>query len=381
MMISGFNSGVPRLATLIGLTAVVTSSVLVAAPAALARTAHATPAISQVQLSSGHTKVTSSTHRKLHVDLLANQTPGSTADDVVVSLSEAGIAGEEHDWTFPVAASALQVSSAGKGTLKVPSAKISPFGQISLTITPTGTPKTDSCDGTPSDKVQKVKLAGTFYFDTKSTGSQKWGAVGSRSTKKKAKKFTFSSTNDVTWFYLLPPSPDAAAPVTGPDPDCGGGGDDDLGLPCNADLIWDDASGNVDLTGVSVAGLSLIEASRNTQLSTPAGATREDDLTGTGPTPQFTTTPDPASEGASDASLVVTAATGAVGTTTIASSTSTAPEQLPCEGSAAGETANVSFWQDCNYTNGTTPLTVPAEIFGPISQTNNAEASIFDVIP
>jgi hypothetical protein len=375
MTVTGFGSRAPRLAVLVGLTALVVSSAVVAAPAALAGRAHATPAVTQIQLSSGTTKVMSSTHRKLQVDLLANNNPGSTADDVVITLREGGVAGEEHDWTFPVAASALKANPAGKGTLKVPGTKIAPYGVVSLTITPIGKPKTDSCNGTPADKVQKVTLAGTFFFDTKSTGSKRWGTVGSRNTKK---KFAFSSTNDLTWFYRSAAVPDGGERVTGAKADCGG---DNPFLPCSAGLIWDDASGIVDVSGVATSGVELIEASRNVALNTPVGATREDDLTGAGPAPQFTTTPDAAADGESNATLVATADTGASGTTTLTSVTPSMVQEVPCRGGTANETANALFWANATYTNGTIPLTVTAEIFGPITQANNTDATIIDIAP
>jgi hypothetical protein len=285
-----------------------------------------------------------------------------------MSISVTGLAtsGKSHEWHFPVPGSALRINAAGNGALEVPPVKILPYGILSLTITPVGEATTDSCEGTPSDKVQKVKLAGSVFFDTKSSGADRWGSVGSRSTKK---RFTFTSKSTLTWFYPRPPGGSSC------------GGDDDSGLPCSGALVWDDASGDADFSGISTGGVSLIEASRSVQLATPVGATRADDLTGAGPAPVLTTTPGAADAAENDATLTVTADTNAAGGATIVSATPSQTQTIPCDGDVTGSTTSASLWEGATFTNGTAPITVAAEIFGPVSIPNNTDATIVDVVP
>lgn len=368
MTLTGTRSRMSRTLMLLASGGVLAASAVAVGPAAAAATPHANPAVSQVRLSSKTETVKTSTGRRLRLQLVANQLPGSNAasDDVLVTLSDGPQdVGETHEWDFPVSASALKLTRSGQGWLQVPPQKILPYGIVKLTVTPSGKPKTDSCAGAATDRVQPVRLAGAFYFDTKSTGAHKWGVIGSKNVRK---KFLFSGLGNVTWFY---PEPAGGT---------GCGSDDDTGLPCSGSLFWDDPVGDVDLSGVTVTGANLIEASRNVQLPTPVGASRADELTGIGAPPVLTTTPDAANPASQDASLAVSGDTGAVGSATITSADPGQTQSLPCDGGTTGETASVSLWQGCTFTNGTTPLAVPAEIFGAISVPDtNTQATLIDV--
>jgi hypothetical protein len=337
----------------------------VATPAAAA-TPHANPVIKGIELSTSDSRVTTSTQKKLRVQLIADAVPGAaTGNDLEIAVSDGPVeVGETHIWTFPDTSTALKLSPSGNGTLQVPAAKLAPFGAVSLKITPTGTPKTQSCQGTPGTKTQHVKVSGTFYFDTKSTGAGKWGTIGSRRTT-----FTFPVTNEVIWSYL-PQGADR----------CGGtGGGDGPALPCTPSLLWDDEVGAVDLSGFVVGGVSVITADRTVQLTKPAASTREDTLFGTGPTPQLTTTPDTTDPTASDASLPVSGEGDATGSATMTSSSSASPLSVPCGNGASGQTITASLWQHSAYANGTTPLAVDAEVFGAISQPDNSDAEVISL--
>src|ERR1700759_2966509 len=98
------------------------------------------------------------------------------------------------------------------------------------------------------------------------------------------------------------------------------------------------------MSGPAPACERRIDADRVVRLSTPANATRDDNVSGTGPLPVVTTTPDPASAGDPNGSLAVTGDDGATGIVTIASTASTTPLDLPCAGSTSGQTESASLW-------------------------------------
>lgn len=327
------------------------------APAAPA-TPHLTPRPVSVSLVTSDAKVPTSTGRHLRLELDADQSSGATsAADVVVTLSDGPIdESETHTWTFPDSPTALKVTSAGNGTLKVPATRISPYGDIAVKITSSGSPTARYCNGRLAEKDQRVKVTGTFLFNTRSSGSQSWGKVGSA-----RKPFTFATPNFLEWSYR----PGGAQGCAGSKP-----------VPCEAALFWDAPSGDVDVSGAVINGVALIVGTRIVHLATPARATREDALFATGPTPQLTTTPDPSNPGASNASLPVSGSGAASGSATLTSSTSSTPEQVPC--GTSGGFDSVSQWTQAAYANGTPPLTVGAQVFGPISVTDNAAATILD---
>ncbi|MGN6474974.1 MAG: hypothetical protein ACTHK4_15165 [Mycobacteriales bacterium] len=216
------------------------------------------PTVQSVSLQSSQTKVTSSTSQPLLVQV--NATQGQVMS---VTLSNGSSAkSESHVWTFAIDSSALTVDSSGKGTLTVPSAELSPYGSINLTIKPTGTPTTQSCQGTPTSKTQPVTLGGTFFFDSHSTGSHAWGTVG-----KTAGKFSFAATNTVVWTYVNATNLGACFSLGN--------------LPCSPHLFWQAPTQAAILIGNSQGSTGAIFASRTKSLTTPTGAAREDEAYGT----------------------------------------------------------------------------------------------------
>jgi hypothetical protein len=69
------------------------------------------------------------------------------------------------------------------------------------------------------------------------------------------------------------------------------------------------------------------------------------------------------------------------GTATITSVSGGQTQQLPCGGSTADASATATIWENCTYTNGAIPLTVNAEVFGPLTLPDNIKASVIDIAP
>jgi hypothetical protein len=235
----------------------------------------------------------------------------------------------------------LTVANSGAGTLKVPAKDIGPFGEVSLQIMPIGKITSKSCQGTVVSKSIKVRLSGVFSFDSKSTGADAWGVIGS------TKSFTFPATNTVTWSYSSAASENCIATTT----------------PCGATVIWAAQHGAVAMDGTEAgAGGARVIASRAVSLATPKGATRSDSniastqglvvKTGLG----------------GSASLVVTGeGSGVTGSATLMSTAPSSPFPTPC---GKGKTQDGEFWSG-SYADGSTPLTVAEQIYGAFTLSDN----------
>ncbi|HVV77449.1 MAG TPA: hypothetical protein VHC43_15595 [Mycobacteriales bacterium] len=325
-------------------------------PAATAATAHDAPAAISTGLSSSATAKTSSTGHKLYVKVGATQssvtaTPAAT-DNLDISLADnkAIFGGESHSWSFKIPATALTFntdstgSPDGSGTLDVPSSALSPFGVVSLTFAPTGSPTTQQCNGQPSSQTQPVTLSGTFYFDSRSKGSHKWGAVGS-----KTKKFTFSATNTVVTTYA---STDFSC--VGP-----------AQAPCASATSWFASHGGVTFDGSAAgSGDGRVFGERSTNLSKPAGAIREDVNTGRSKPLSLKT------KGGST-SLSVVGAHGTKGSATLKASKKQGPFNNPCKNGSEQVTA----WNNASYKNGSTPLKIKMQIYGTLHLANGSGRS------
>lgn len=328
------------------ITTVTVVAFLVSAPAAIASAPH-TAKPSSVSLTSGYASVKSSTKRALHAQLEASNNPSTPANDSAsIELAKgAQEDGESHDWTFRISSSVLQVASSGAGTLKLPAKDIAPFGAVSLKFKPIGKPKTKSCEGTVISKTIKVSLSGVFFFDSKSTGSHKWGTVGSK------KSFTFPATNTITWLFRSANSENCISAAT----------------PCVSDVLWSSQQGAVAFDGFEASNDARMFASRSALLTKPTGATRSDSNVGS--TKGLTV----AVGGDGNASLAITGSgSGVAGSATITSSAPSQPFPSPC---GNGKTQNSEFWSG-PYANGTAPLTVAEQIYGALTMGDNGNGSI-----
>jgi hypothetical protein len=345
-----------RLLALTGAAAAVVGTSVFAGPAVVAAPA-STPAVQSVALTSSHTAVTSSTTKKLYVAVTANQTQAQfagqpTSGEVTVNLSTGVSAkSESHEWQFTNADGALSVDSTGAGSLNVPNPAIGSFGKIDLTITPVGSPTTTSCQGNPSTQTQTVTLAGTFFFDTQSTGGNAWGTVGSKAKKP---AFTFVATNTVTTTYLNPSAPSCI----------------DFGnVPCASSLFWQSGTEDISLSGAKSGKKSFLFGSRTTAIPSPAGTQRIDSAFGTSKKLVLNTS-------GTAASLVVKANTNSGGSAKLSAAKHTKPSSTDCKRSGQSKVETLTTWSNAKYNNGAKPLSVHEQIFGKIKVANNRQAQI-----
>jgi hypothetical protein len=349
---------------------VVTAAAALAAAAATGAPATAlpsqgTPTVTQQTLSSGITARTSSTGHKLYVQLTASQfdqpdpttgapTPQSASLQVALANNKLLYNGERHSWEFPIPTSALTFNSDGSGSLDVPSANVSPYGVVSLTFSPNGTPVTVNCGGSPASSTQPVTLHGTFFFDSRSAGTHRWGSIGS-----KTMSFAFSAPSEVTTTYQNYSCSNFPKP------------------PCAEYVNWETSqttyptstsTGNISLNGYgSGKSYSSVSAYRLVPLSTPANSQRSDQALGHAKPLTLTTK-------SKTVSLSVVGANGTPGTASLSSSTKEGSFPEPCKGGTGKET--VTTWDRATYRNGRSPLRVPEQIFGAISVANNKTAQI-----
>lgn len=324
-------------------------------PAATAAVPRATQPISTA-LNSGVTARTSSTGHKLFLTLTATHsdataTAGTSANtdtlDITLANNRTIFGGESHSWSFRIPSTALvfNTDSAGNpdgnGSLTVPASAISPFGVVKLKFAPAGTPTTQQCNGQPSSQTQPVSLSGTFFFDSKSTGSHKWGTEGSKTAT-----FTFAATNDVVTTYATT------------DFSCSGPAQ----VPCASAITWFANHGGIsfDGTGAGSANGSIF-GNRSNNLTKPAGAIRKDLDRGRSKPLALVTK-------GGTTTLSVLGARGAVGSASLKSAKSQGPFSNPC----MGGTEQITAWSGASYRNGSTPLQLKMQIYGILSLANGS---------
>jgi hypothetical protein len=336
---------------LAGAIAVAVGMAVASAPAVVASAPHAAAKPSSVSLTTSDATYKSSTKQALHVSLEASNNPSTPANDaLVVTLSKGTpVLGETHTWTFQISSNVLKVATAGSGTLKVPATSIAPFGSVDLKIKPVGKIASQSCGGQVISQSVKVAVSGVFFFDSKSTGANKWGSVG----RKKA--FTFPASNVVTWLYSTTTS-ESCLPDTS---------------VCQTGLLWTAQQSGAQFEGVSTNAGGSIFASRGVALSRPQGAIRTDSSTGT----TFTPTVSTAANG--DGTLTVNGSGGVTGSGVLQSSGQAQEISVPCAG---GSSQKTDFWTG-TFNNGATALSVPEQIYGPITVQSGATGTFTEPAP
>ena len=342
--------GAKRALVLTAVAAAVAGAGTVTAPSVFA--APPTDTVTSQSLQSSYTHVTSSTGKKLQVQLNIEQpaaAPSSTAAAITIRKGSSERS-ELHVWTFPVTAGALELDDTGAGTIDVPTEAMSPYGQISLTVAPVGDPTTQTCKGQNVSQTQAVSLKGTFSFDTRSKGAKAWGKVGS-----KTKAFTFASTNNLVSQF----SPGAGAACI-----------DFNNLPCLSGVFWssNQKGGALNFEGVTSGKHGQLFASRTVDLSAPAGATRNDEsFAKTKPLKLVT------SGGAT--SLSLKADTNASGSAKLTGKSSR-KDSNNCKDGTKKRVETTTFWQNAKYKNGGKHLAVHEQIFGAIKLGNNSNGSL-----
>lgn len=314
--------------------------------------AHATtPTITQTQLDAIATKITSSTSKTLSVYVSADSSADSTSDTGLnVSVATPSYS-EGHSWNFTINSSDLTLDSTGAGTLQTTSTETSPYATIDLTITPNGSASQYKCGGQLVSSTQPVKVSGTFFFATKSTGKHKWGTVGSTT-----KTFKFSSSSNVSYDYANTAS------------SCGNSG----GEPCTYFTDWSMGSADytTDFYGTVEKKSPGMYANKQVTLSEPAGATRDDSYNATLKSTKLTTS-------GKKATLTLTGNGGSTTGSATVHGTGKSSYSGTC-GKHNGTKTKISEWS-ATFKNGKSSLEAHPQIFGPISMKNGGNGDIYKV--
>lgn len=269
---------------------------------------------------------TSSKRKKLRIQV--NASKYGDRSSLHISLARGK---ESHGWTIPVPNRSVVLSNQGTGTIKLPATKSGGLGQLTLKVTAAGPMKASRCGGRVWSRSRNVKVAGKFFFDSKSA----WGRVGS-----KTRGFSFTQTHRSTILYNTSCPPTTYVP------------------PCAASLHWGtsvSANGrSTSISGQKVGSRSTVSASRYVALARPRGATRYDLTSAHVAAPSLTVRAD-------DSARMV--ARGTRGSATIDASDPGYDYTQRCRnGSRRGTTTTTSWGGD--LTNAGTALRVKAQVYG-----------------
>ncbi|MGC4112448.1 MAG: hypothetical protein QM747_18905 [Nocardioides sp.] len=287
-----------------------------------------------VTIGSSVLQVVSSTGHKLRLRVLGLRNSSGSRVDIQVQSKDRT---EEHDWTFPTSAQGVSVTGSGHGRVRLTSTKSHGYATVSLKVAPHGKPILSTCHRKAATKVRHVSLVGTLLLHTRSKGKHAWGNVGS--TRQKVR---FSTRSKVTW--TRPAASNCPTPE----------------FPCRSTFLWQASggpSGELDfLTSENVGAHATIGGIRFVNLTEPDQATRADILTLPQPTPNQLVV-------GGDGSATMQA-TFRGGTATL-----TAPNPALTQVERCGSGAkriSVESWS-ADYANGSTPIRLPARVFGAIS--------------
>lgn len=282
---------------------------------------------------------------------------GGASLDVDLSKGSSSYA-EDHDWTFSVNGSVLTYSK-GKGSL-LTGKQLGPYGSLRLAFTKVAQ-ATRSCrnDNGAATKVTSVKatVKGIVVFKARSSNTQssKWGVVRKGSS---TSKYAFAHRYA---HYVTTTNGRCGIPFSQP------GGNQ----KCLQATLWDGpmtgASSVRFVTGDSQQGFdSEVEGVRMVNLSYPSGAMRTDLIAVSAPDPVLDTTgPKPVLTVSTNPG---TAASGSA-TLTANDPPTTQPGQ-PCTDAGTTKTETIADYENVDYLNGSTPLTVASMVGNDISVPN-----------
>ena len=301
-----------------------------------------------VDITSSATKVVSSTGRKLRVQVLTVQDSSGTRIEVTAETRDQA---EQHTWSFQVPKSAVAISTKGIGRIHLTSKRSAGYATVWLTASPHGGFTHTTCQGNTATRTRHLSLSGTLRLNTRSSGKHAWGQVGSAH-----RRFRFSTHSKVTW---VKPSSFTCS-------------DNATTFPCRSTLLWmasgDSAAVNFQLmAGENHRGGSLVAGLRSVPLDKPTGAIRSDTNT-MSDTSRVTF--------ADNGGSVTMVATFRQGTATM---TSDVPQSTVVQKCRTGtRKISVGFWPG-SFTNGTPPLSVPEQIFGPLSVPDGSAAGLYRI--
>lgn len=303
------------------------------------------PPESLTLLSTTPVHVTSSTHKHLLLSLDAvrfstdpTQSDLHSAGTVSVTLSNLAKT-ETHEWTFNIGADSFETTTAGDGHLRTGS-QVAPYGTVNTAIAAERNAK-QQCGAGNFQVNHKVAVKGKVALKTHSSGPHRWGTV-----------------DDVVSLH---------GTLVG-----GHGADNEeacSAIPCVSGVTWIANKGLLSISGQNVARngkkpASTIDANRLVHLTTPAHATRTDDVSTTAPAPTFSTL-----NGHKTLSVTTNSSGPAQGDAAL-SATSHGPYAQGC---ATGQEKG-KLW-GARYVTPDLPLTFSEDIFGPLSISKSKSAN------
>jgi hypothetical protein len=296
-------------------------------------------ALDGISFSAPALTLVTTTHKKLQVSIDAHQSSVAVpANSMTISLHLLA-AGEDHVWLFALKRNQFTANTAtGKGELKTGTTQIAPFGEVSLTFTPTGKTSTQTC-GPTKIVTHRVSVKGTLQFNTHSVGPHRWGNLG-RAHHKVRITGRGSLEVDLGGEACVVPRSHA---------------------PCSTSVLWELNGATTSIEGEWVSRHGMLHGHvagvRFVKLAAPAGAAREDAMIVPAPPPSLTLLKE-------EPTLVATTnGHGASGSVELASPTPESFESVVC--STSHDEVGAS-WNDASYVNGDSPLTLHEQIEGPL---------------
>jgi hypothetical protein len=305
-----------------------------------------------IEVVSHSVSVTSSTHKSLRLsvgvaDFVSAGDPSNSPSALNATVSTPN-GHELHQWVFQLSPGSFTTNSATtSGSVDTGVSQISPYGQVSMTFAPVGSKVTTvRCGASTTLVTRRISVNATMVLDTASA----WGSVGSLA------HVTHFGTHAVLSRQFgggnCPPAPKYE--------------------PCETNVSWNANASTVFLSG----GWTLshgkkhgqVVGRRQTFLSTPAEAVRDDTVIAKAPIPSLKV-----SHGKPNL-LVKTSGGGASGQARLTSSVKVNPRTVGCTSAHHHET--VVNWSNVHFTNGSPALKLHEQIEGTIKLPNLTNANI-----
>jgi hypothetical protein len=318
----------------------VASLALVAAPVAAGSAIAVTPGTqSSVELVSTGLHVHSSTHHKLVVTVKAETSEFENTASVEISVPNGS---ESHLWTFNIPSTLLKESASGV-SLTMHDAQLEPFGLLKLIGTNDGKATTTTCGVGDYAVAQPVSLHGRLFFNTKSTGRQRWGGIGSKN-----KDLAFKAGNLLTTEYGT------------------GGACNDYSVPCSNGAELTILSSTFIVDAQTNGATTLVNELRYAALAKPKGATRLDEAVATANQPTISIL-NGGIVGQAILHLTTPKSSNASGGFSMFSTGKYMKSNDLCHRGSVDTAQHDQFWSTATYSKGTPNLRFPEQIYGALT--------------
>lgn len=340
----------------VGLVAALTA---VLAPAATGSAGAAAPtSLSYLLLTTSSLHVHSSTRHKLLVVVDAEMNPTDPAQNfayVQISLPNGH---ELHRWQFTIPRSLMKQTATG-ATLTLHNAQLAPYGLLKLTAKAVGTSKISTCGDGDYTVIQPVSVTGRFFFNTKSTGRQRWGGIGNKN-----KNVTFSTESRLDTGYGT-----------------GGLNCNDYATACSNGPQLSVFGATTIISAQTIGKKTSIGFIRAVTLRKPKGAVRLDEEVTTANRPKIVISSKKGTVGSATLSLTVPRSSAATGSFRLLRKGTFSSSTELCERNRAHSSQQVKTWSSARYVDGTPHIRVGEQIFGRLSLPKaSAEPASFSIL-